>query len=234
MAQSLDSASRRAPPAKRRPAPSAELMLGVLLVVVVVFGYWLKTGPERAVRAEAARTDAAMQVGLDLLYKRNDPTSAAAEFRRVLALNPRHYGATFQLATALDRAGKMEEARPYWEGMLGMAEAAKDEGTLATVRTRLARASSSSEDALQAAMMAVGLDTLYRRRDPVTAAAEFRRVLERNPIHYGATFQLATALDRAGKAAEARPLWERVLGMAERLKDQPTAAAARARLARHP
>jgi hypothetical protein len=41
------------------------------------------------------------------------------------------------------------------------------------------------------------------------------KVLERNPAHYGATFQLATALDRAGDAAEARPLWQKVLEMAE-------------------
>jgi Tfp pilus assembly protein PilF len=209
-------------------------VLGVLLVVVVIVGYWLKAGPERVARAEVARMEAAMQAGLDLLYKGNDPAAAAAEFRRVLALTPRHYGATFQLATALDRAGKTEEARPYWEAMRALAEAAKDEGTLATVRTRLAKASPSTEEALQAAMMSVGLDALYRRRDPVMAASEFRRVLQRNPTHYGATFQLATALDRAGKGAEARPFWERVLEMAERQKDEATLAAARARLARHP
>jgi Tfp pilus assembly protein PilF len=205
----------------------------VLLVAAVIVGYWLKAGPERAARAETVRTETAMQAGLDLLYKGNDPTAAAAEFRRVLALTPRHYGATFQLATALDRAGKMEEARPYWEAMRAMAEAARDEATLATVHTRLARASTSTED-VEAAMMSVGLDALYRRGDPVAAAAEFRRVLERNPTHYGATFQLATALDRAGKGAEARPFWTRVLEMAERQKDETTLAAARARLARHP
>ena len=46
--------------------------------------------------------------------------------------------------------------------------------------------------------------------------------------------QLAMALDRAGKRADARPLWEKVLQMAEGYKDQTTVDAARARLAQKP
>ncbi len=81
-----------------------------------------------------------MQTGLDALYKQADPTRAAAEFREVLARNPEHYGATLQLAKALDRAGKPEEALPIWRKMLAMAAAASDAETLHTVRTRLADA----------------------------------------------------------------------------------------------
>ena len=81
------------------------------------------------------------------------------------------------------------------------------------------------------AMMKAGLDALYTRHDPAAAATLFRKVLERNPTHYGATYQLATALDRAGKAAEARPVWEKVLQMAEGNNDTQTADTARARLA---
>ena len=69
---------------------------------------------------------------------------------------------------------------------------------------------------------------------PVAAAVDFRRVLQRNPEHYGATFQLATALDRAGKPTEARPLWEKALKMAEGYGDKGTQDTARARLARKP
>ena len=79
-----------------------------------------------------------MQEGLDALYKQADPTGAAARFREVLARNPDHYGATLQLAKALDRAGKPEEALPVWRRMLGMAEAAGDAETIETVRSRLA------------------------------------------------------------------------------------------------
>jgi len=81
--------------------------------------------------------------------------------------------------------------------------------------------------------MRAGLDALAKG-DPGAAAGEFRKVLERNPAHYGATYQLAAALDRAGKGAEARPLWEKVLKMAEGYNDKATVAAARARLARTP
>jgi tetratricopeptide (TPR) repeat protein len=81
-----------------------------------------------------------MREGLDALYKRADPSDAAARFREVLARNPDHYGATLQLAKALDRAGRPEEALPFWRRMLGMAENAGDAETIQTVRTRLADA----------------------------------------------------------------------------------------------
>ena len=82
--------------------------------------------------------------------------------------------------------------------------------------------------------MKAGLDALYTAGAPEAAVPQFRKVLEQNPNHYGATFQLAMALDRSGKPAEALPLWEKVLKMAEDYKDQPTLAAARARLTQKP
>jgi len=175
-----------------------------------------------------------MKTGVDMLYTRNDPTGAAVQFRQVLAVIPTHYGATYQLAVALDRSGKPGEARSYWEKMLPMAEAAKDETTAATVRRRLGLPAPSSEQGIQQAMMKAGLDAMLVKKDPEAAAAEFRKVLARNPTHYGATYQLATALDRAGKRAEARPLWEKVAKMAEGYKDQKTLDTARARLAQKP
>jgi tetratricopeptide (TPR) repeat protein len=78
-----------------------------------------------------------METGLDDLYQRGDPNGAAACFRQVLARNPEHYGATLQLAKALDRAGKPDEALPVWRKMLGMAEAIGDAETIQTARTRL-------------------------------------------------------------------------------------------------
>lgn len=94
-----------------------------------------------------------------------------------------------------------------------------------------APAPAAAEDP-QAALMKVGLDALYQRADYEAAIAAFRQVLTLNPTHYGAHYQLATALDRAGKPAEARPLWEKVLTMAEGYKDNQTAVTARIRLAR--
>ena len=81
--------------------------------------------------------DALMQGGLEFLYAKHDPNAAADQFRKVLERNPNHYGATFQLARALDRAGKPAEARPIWEKMLKMAEASNDKDTLNTVLRRL-------------------------------------------------------------------------------------------------
>ena len=83
-------------------------------------------------------------------------------------------------------------------------------------------------------MMEAGLDALYKRRDYDGAAVRFRKALEKNPTHYGATFQLAMALDRAGKKAEARPLWLKVLQMAEIYNDKNTADMAREMLTRNP
>ncbi len=175
--------------------------------------------------------EAMMKAGLDALYTKNDPTAAVGLFRKVLERNPNHYGATFQLAKALERAGKREEARPVWEKMLAMAEAARDTQTAATVRTHLGQSEAGGEAAIQGAMMKAGLDALYTRNEPTAAVGLFRKVLERNPTHYGATFQLAMALDRAGKPAEARPLWEKVLKTAEGEGDKATAETARKRLA---
>ena len=59
-------------------------------------------------------------------------------------------------------------------------------------------------------------------------------MLGQNPTHYGATFQLASALDAAGKRRQARPVWEKVLAMAEGYHDAATAATARARLQKQP
>ena len=68
-------------------------------------------------------------------------------------------------------------------------------------------------------LMQAGLEALYTKGDAEAAAA---------------TFQLAMALDRAGKPAEARPLWEKALKMAEGYNDKATADAARARLTAKP
>ncbi len=178
---------------------------------------------------------AMMKGGLDTLYTRGDPTRAAEQFRKVLERSPNHYGATFQLAYALDAAGKRDEARPWWKKVLRMAEGQGDTSTATTARARLAQPDAAmSEAASQEAMMKAGVALLYANRDPNGAVAQFRKVLERNPTHYGATFQLAMALDHAGKPAEARPLWEKVLKMAEGSNDKPTADTARARLQRRP
>ena len=114
--------------------------------------------------------------------------------------------------------------------MLAMAEQSGDTATAATARARLATPDVASDDTL----MRAGLDALYTRRDAPDAITSFRQLLERNPNHYGANFQLAMALDLGGKPAEARAAWQKALKLAEQAQDKPTIDAARAHLQKKP
>jgi cytochrome c-type biogenesis protein CcmH/NrfG len=173
-----------------------------------------------------------MARGVDLLYKSNDhksndPVSAEGIFRGVLQRTPTHYGATYQLAMALDRGGRPAEARPLWNSVLKSAEAINDTNTARTARTRL----QAPDTASQESMMVLGVDLLRRQNNPTAAADQFRGVLKKNPTHYGATYQLAMSLEKQGKSAEAKPLWQKVLGMATTYKDTSTMNTARQYLA---
>ena len=195
--------------------------LALAFMVPLLIGAWAGCSSKPAASDDAAL----MKAGLEAL-QRHDPETAIADFRKVLEHTPDHYGATFQLAAALEAAGRRDEARPLWEKMVAMAESHQDTETAASARAHLAGDGGASE----AVTMQAGLDALYKRHEPAEAIEQFRKVLEHNPTHYGATFQLATALDAAGKGAEARPLWEKMLQMAEASKDIETADKARARL----
>ncbi len=100
-----------------RPWP----VIGALVFVCAATGFGLaldpSRGPSRAALAvpgpgKAPAERDLMQSGLDLLYRRQQPDAAAEQFRSVLAHNPTHYGATFQLAMALDRAGEDDGSAP--------------------------------------------------------------------------------------------------------------------------
>ena len=120
---------------------------------------------------KAETDEALMKAGLDALYTAGDPEAAVLQFRKLLEQNPNHYGATFQLAKALDRAGKPAEALPLWEKVLKMAEGYNDGDTAGSARAAL-------ETSREAVAMKAGLDALYTRRDAEEAAAQFRKVLE--------------------------------------------------------
>jgi Tfp pilus assembly protein PilF len=181
-------------------------------------------GGSNDAKAPAAGSDEALMAqGLDKLYKTNDPVGAQSVFRDVIKHTPTHYGAHYQLAVALDKGGSPAEARPVWEEMRKLAEAISDSATLKTVRARLAAPDTASEDA----MMALGLHLMWNKADYVAAATQFRAVLRRNPTHYGATYQLASALSKNGETGETRRLWQKVLGMATQYKDEKSAQVAR-------
>jgi tetratricopeptide (TPR) repeat protein len=167
-----------------------------------------------------------MAKGTQLLYQAGDPIAAEAAFREVLAKNPTHYGAHYQLAVSLDRGGRPVDARAEWNEVLRMAESFKDSVSAQAARARLG----SPDTASQNGLMARGIDLMYKQNNPVAAIEQFEAVLNRNRVHYGATYQLAVALDRANRAADARQVWQRVLPMAIQYKDQKTVDTARARL----
>ena len=197
---------------------SVIIALPCLLAVAVLAGCSAKSDTAAAAPNPAKEQEALMNQGMEALKVRNNATEAAALFRKVLELNVTHYGATYQLAIALERSGRLDEAYPVWERILGMAEKINDKPT--------------AGEAVQHVLMCRGLDLLNKEYDPEQAGVLFQKVLEANPDHYGATFQLATCLDLAGRPTEARLVWERMLAMAERIGDGETAATAKDRLAK--
>jgi hypothetical protein len=78
--------------------------------------------------------------------------------------------------------------------------------------------------------MRAGLAAMYERRDPKTAAVFFREALSNRADHYGATFQLAKALDQSGDSSSALPVWRRMLDLAHAQGDSATAAIAQRRV----
>jgi Tfp pilus assembly protein PilF len=197
-----------------------------LAITVLVLQAACGKSADRAGRTPADSATALMERGLTQLYQTNDPVGAQDVFRDVLKLNPTHYGAHYQLAVALDRGGKPAQARAAWEEMRTLAEAIRDTTSLNTIKRRLASPDTASADA----MMALGLDYLYKKNDAAAAAQQFRNVIARNPTHYGATYQLAKSLDLLGQRDQATPLWRKVLGMATQYRDDRTIQQARERL----
>jgi Tfp pilus assembly protein PilF len=116
---------------------SVIIALPCLLAVAVLAGCSAKSDTAAAAPDPAKEQEALMNQGMEALNARNNATEAAALFRKVLDLNPTHYGATYQLAAALDAAGKPEEAIPYWAKALAMAEKSNDQTTISKARARL-------------------------------------------------------------------------------------------------
>lgn len=200
-------------------------IVALLLAAACGGGAPSKDAAQKPLSAETAQA-VLMEKGLTALYSGGDADTAVATFRLVLSQNPTHYGARFQLARALDRAGEPKEARKLWEEVLRNADGIRDSATAVAARARLALPDTVPQEAL----MKAGLDLLYKRGDGATAAQMFQQVLRRNPTHYGAHYQMAVALDKAGKRADARAWWDRILKLAQAIKDQPTIDRAIARL----
>src|SRR5947207_2365130 len=119
--------------AERHASRRSSRKLALALMVPLLVGPWAGCSPKPAADDDATT----MQAGLDALSARHDSAEAIGQFRKVLARDPTHYGATFQLASALDAADKRAEARPLWEKTLQVADATQDRATADTARARL-------------------------------------------------------------------------------------------------
>lgn len=156
--------------------------------------------------------------------------AARDDFLRSLPISLERYRNAKGLATAYAGLGDVTRCREQTDRMLSLDSAA---ATADLTRIRACVRNPNADAKSSETRMAEGLSFL-RKGAPVAAAAKFREILADNPTHYGAHYQLAVALDRAGKASDARVLWEKVLRMAEGYNDQATASTARARLNQKP
>lgn len=78
-----------------------------------------------------------MLIGLSLLYSKQDAVGAIERFEGVLARNPTHYGARYQLARAVEASGRRSEAAAAWRSVLTAAESIGDTPVADTARARL-------------------------------------------------------------------------------------------------
>jgi len=142
---------------------------------------------------------------------------------------PRLGLAHYYRGQALEKLDRKEDAARAYRDALAMHPGLRE----AEQALALLVADAPGEPTLQA-LMDDGLALRFSARDPRRAAEMFQKVLARMPTHYGATYQLAAALDADGRRAEARPWWEKALRMAEQYKDDETRRTAAARLAEKP
>jgi len=151
-----------------------------------------------------------------------DALHAASEGVRV---SPRLGLAHYYRGEALAKMGRDAEAKAAYRTALTVHPGLRE----AEAALRKLEAGRPTEPSLED-LMNQGMALRYQVGDAARAAAIFRSVLDRMPTHYGATYQLAAALDADGRRAEARPLWEEVEAMAEKIHDEPTLRTARERL----
>ncbi len=85
---------------------------------------------DRALAADPTSTEAAMASGLVRHHRLADSAGAVERYRTVLALNPDHYGAHYQIAVALLGAGRPDEARAAWARFVPLAEAIGDRASI--------------------------------------------------------------------------------------------------------
>jgi hypothetical protein len=77
-------------------------------------------------RSPDSAEDSTMRIAIRSLYTMRDPRAAENDFRKVLSVDPDHYGAMQGLAIALDQTGRSDQSRPLWQKVLLLARASND------------------------------------------------------------------------------------------------------------
>jgi len=127
-------------PSIRGPVPDLRFLLAsvVVLILVLALSASMVFCLDRLVGPGGERRQVnLMQEGMAALYDAKEPGRAACLFKQVLDWEPEHFGATYQFAVALERAGKRGESLMFWARVALPAEDIGDEKTLAKAMTRL-------------------------------------------------------------------------------------------------
>ncbi|HJZ61790.1 MAG TPA: tetratricopeptide repeat protein, partial [Miltoncostaeaceae bacterium] len=85
---------------------------------------------DAAASADSTSTEARMRAGLLYAYRLGDSATAIERYRAVLALDPAHYGAHYQIAVALLAAGRRDEAIAAWSRFTPLAAAIGDQASI--------------------------------------------------------------------------------------------------------
>jgi tetratricopeptide (TPR) repeat protein len=198
-------AAVRARPAFRKAANN-------LILALVAAGRGQEAIALARAQVEAAPGDPDRHFTLGLAQSEPDIEGAIASFRRALALAPRHTLARYNLALALKRADRLQEAIEELTRVLAMEprpEAHYQLGVLHLHRGDLDRAAASLRAAIEGspdyadAHYTLGA-VLQARRDWTGAAAALRRAIALRPDLAGAHDTLARVLRASGDEAGAR------------------------------
>jgi tetratricopeptide (TPR) repeat protein len=131
---------------------------------------------------------------------------ALAEYREATRIDAVHAGAWLAQGRLLEARGEWRAAAEAYDHVL-----------------------TADPTSTEAAMLA-GLVYQYRLGDSATAVERYRTVLDLDPHHYGAHYQIAVALLGAGRRDAALAAWARFVPMAEAIDDRKSIDGAPAEL----
>ncbi|MBF0405982.1 MAG: hypothetical protein HQM10_01405 [Candidatus Riflebacteria bacterium] len=114
----------------------------IFLMFTAVFGIWnvdqeINKWHQYSTILENTVQNKLMEYGLIELKTKNNPKNAIKIFSTMLKFDPNHFGAGFQLARALDSAGRVKESILYYSRALSFAVKYGDKVTEGICNTRL-------------------------------------------------------------------------------------------------